>query len=132
MSAVVANPERHLAHVDILLVEDDPLILETLGEALDEAGLDTCRMATAEQALVALESDGLPRVVVTDINLGAGMDGLSLGRMLRHLHPLLPLVYISGRHDVVDRLDRLERFLPKPFPASLLVRVLQEFGAGRR
>lgn len=129
MSAAVAVLERHLADVDILLVEDDPLILETLGEALDEAGLDTCRMASAEQALEVLRVEGPPRVVVTDINLGAGMDGLSLGRLLRDLHPALPLVYISGRHDGVGRLGRLERFLPKPFAASALVRVIEDLGA---
>jgi len=69
-------------HVDVLLVEDDELIRDILGEALNEAGLDTVRSSNAEQALELMGGDA-PRVMVTDINLGAGMDGLELGRTAR-------------------------------------------------
>jgi len=111
--------------VDVLLVEDDPLILETLSEALSDAGLDTVRRATAEAALEVLGQD-MPRVVVTDINLGAGMDGLEFGRQVRQRFPGLPFVYISGRYAEVLGLESQDRFLPKPFSASRLLRMIAD------
>ena len=111
--------------VDVLLVEDDPLILETLSEALSDAGLDTVRRATAEAALEVLGQD-MPRVVVTDINLGAGMDGLEFGRQVRQRFPGLPFVYISGRYAEVLGLESQYRFLPKPFSASRLLRMIAD------
>jgi two-component system cell cycle sensor histidine kinase/response regulator CckA len=113
-------------HVDVLLVEDDELIRNILGEALDEAGLDTVRSPNAEAALELMAADA-PRVMVTDINLGAGMDGLELGRAARQRFPDLPIVYISGRYAGVAGLRDDERFLPKPFSASALLRAIAEF-----
>jgi two-component system, OmpR family, response regulator len=113
-------------HVDVLLVEDDELIRDILGEALDDAGLDTVRSPSAEDALVQMGADA-PRVMVTDINLGAGMDGLALGREARQRFPDLPIVYISGRYAEVSGLRKDERFLPKPFPASVLLKTIAEF-----
>jgi two-component system cell cycle sensor histidine kinase/response regulator CckA len=116
--------------VDVLLVEDDDLIRDILGEALNEAGLDTRRSPTAEAALELMRGDA-PRVMVTDINLGAGMDGLALGREARLLFPKLPVVYISGRYAEVSGLAANERFLPKPFPASALLRTIAEIERGK-
>jgi DNA-binding response OmpR family regulator len=114
--------------VDILLVEDDLLVLDILGEALTLAGMGTARHTTAESALQDL-SRGVPNVVVTDINLGAGMDGLELGRTARARFPNLPVVYISGRYPEVRGLTELERFLLKPFPAALLLRTIDDLRA---
>jgi two-component system C4-dicarboxylate transport response regulator DctD len=111
--------------VDVLLVEDDELILETLGDALNLAGLDTVRRSNAESALEVMGHD-CPQVVVTDINLGAGMDGLALGRAAHARFPDLPIVYISGRYGEMRGLGPFERFLPKPFPASMLLRAIAE------
>jgi DNA-binding NtrC family response regulator len=111
--------------VDVLLVEDDELVLETLGEALRQAGLETRRHATAESALEALSHDR-PKIVVTDINLGSGMDGLALGRAVRAQHPDLPFVYISGRYSELRGLTEQERFLLKPFSASVLLRAIRD------
>jgi DNA-binding response OmpR family regulator len=113
------------SQVDVLLVEDDELIRDILGEALNEAGLDTVRSSTAEKALELMSAD-VPRVMVTDINLGAGMDGLALGREARLRFPRLPIVYISGRYAAVTGLRADERFLPKPFPASTLLKAIAE------
>ena len=114
--------------VDVLLVEDDALIREILGDALQGAGLDTVGSASAEAALAMIVKT-VPDVVVTDINLGNGMDGLALGRTARARFPDLPFVYISGRYGSVNGLDCLERFLAKPFPASLLLRAIQDVRA---
>lgn len=111
--------------MDVLLVEDDALVLATLGEALRLAGLDTERHTSAETALESL-SQQRPRAVVTDINLGSGMDGVMLGRVVRARYPEVPFVYISGRYSELRGLTMHERFLLKPFSASMLLRALKE------
>lgn len=111
--------------MDVLLVEDDPLVLETLGEALRQAGFRTERHTNGESALASV-GRAAPQAVVTDINLGAGMDGVALGRMLRAQFPRLPIVYISGRYGELRGLSPQERFLLKPFPTSLLIKALNE------
>ena len=119
--------------MDILLVEDDDLVLETLGEALRQAGFATERHASAESALSSLSRPRAPqeqpRVVVTDINLGSGMDGLALGRAVRARFPDLPFVYISGRYGELRGLSAQERFLVKPFAASVLLRTIRDLEA---
>lgn len=112
----------------VLLVEDDAIVREVLGDALQEAGHHTVGSSSAEAALELL-IDYAPDVVVTDINLGAGMDGLALGRVARASFPRLPFVYISGRYATVSGLNEFELFLSKPFPASTLVNAISDVRA---
>jgi two-component system cell cycle sensor histidine kinase/response regulator CckA len=113
------------APVDVLLVEDDMLVLETLGEALRLAGLVAERHMNAESALAALGTVP-PKAMITDINLGSGMDGVTLGRVVRARFADLPVIYISGRYGELRGLSPQERFLLKPFPPAVLVRTLRD------
>ncbi len=112
--------------MDILLVEDDALVRDCLHEALEEAGLRVTNRACAEDALELLDAEEAPGVLVTDINLGPGMDGLAFAAAARRRYPTLSVIYISGRHPRLAKLDCHERFLPKPFAAALLVRTIRE------
>ena len=112
--------------MDILLVEDDDLVRDCLHEALEEAGLLVADRACAEDALALLDVEGAPCVLVTDINLGPGMDGLTFVATVRRRYPDLSVIYISGRHSRLAKLGCHERFLPKPFAAALLVRAIHE------
>lgn len=116
--------------MDILLVEDDELILDSLTEVLRDAGFITARSATAEGALSMVNGHG-PAVLVTDINLGPGMDGLTLGRTLLAQRPDLAVVYISGRFAELGDLGRGERFMPKPFGAAALLDAIRDARADR-
>jgi len=114
------------APLDVLLVEDDDLVRDCLAEALHEAGLDIEGSASGEAALVRLRGKAAPKVLVTDINLGHGMDGLAFARAAREVHPGLPVVYISGRYGELRGLSGSERFLPKPFTAPSLLRAIAD------
>lgn len=112
--------------LNVLLVEDDELVRVCLHEALEEAGLTVADRACAEDALALLDLEGAPRVLVTDINLGSGMDGLAFASVARRRYPELSVIYISGRHPRLAKLDCHERFLPKPFTAALLVHAIHD------
>jgi two-component system cell cycle sensor histidine kinase/response regulator CckA len=112
--------------LDILLVEDDELVRDCLEVALLEAGLDAKGSVSGEAALDLLKDGKAPRVVVTDINLGPGMDGLAFMRAARQRWPGLPVVFISGRYDSLRGMSASERFLHKPFTTPALLRAIED------
>jgi DNA-binding NtrC family response regulator len=112
--------------LDILLVEDDELVRDCLEVALMEAGLETKGSVSGEAALALLRNGQAPKVVVTDINLGAGMDGLAFMRAVREHCPGLPVVFISGRYDALRGMSASERFLHKPFSTPALLRAIED------
>jgi CheY-like chemotaxis protein len=112
--------------LEILLVEDDDLVRDCLFEALLEAGHLIEGIASAEAALCRLSTAAPPAVVVTDINLGAGMDGLAFARAAREVCPGLPVVFISGRYAELRGMSAVERFLPKPFSTPALLQAIHD------
>ena len=111
--------------MDVLVVEDEPLVRETAAAALREAGFRVAGAASAEEALALAEraGDGPPAVVVADLRLGPGMDGLALGAEARRRWPGVGVVYATGHPDSFDGrlLGPRERYVVKPFaPAALL------------
>jgi len=64
----------------VLLVEDDPSLLEFLAELLTGDGLQVARARTAVEALALLEAGPLPAILVTDIHLAGTLSGLDLAR----------------------------------------------------
>jgi len=118
--------------LDILLVEDDELVRDCLEVALLEAGLDATGSGSGEAALGLVRADHRPNVLVTDINLGAGMDGLAFVRAMRELCPGLPVVFISGRYGELRGMTSRERFLPKPFSTPALLRAIADVRASAK
>lgn len=81
---------------EILVVDDDDIIRETLCELLSEE--HACQTAdTAEQALLKLESQAFD-VVLTDISM-PGLSGFDLLNRLVQLYPGTPVIIISGLSD---------------------------------
>lgn len=122
--------------MDVLLVDDETLVRETLAEDLAEAGLDVAAAPDAEAALGAAgEADGPPRVVVTDVNLGRGMDGLALAAEVRRRWPEVGVVVMTGNPANLNgrRPDPREVCLLKPFnPPRLAAAVRDLMGRCRR
>lgn len=111
----------------LLLVEDDPLVRETVAAMLEDEGFEVVEAADADAAL-ALVRDGLDApLIVTDVDLGAGPSGAELADILRRLRPDMRIIFITGRmsslanRDVDDR----EAILPKPFASEALSRLVR-------
>lgn len=111
--------------MDVLLVEDEASIRETVADALRGAGLKVAEAASAEEALrlVADDEAGAPRVVVTDLALGPGMGGLALGAEALRRWSQIGVVYATGNPQEFEGrvLGPSERYVVKPYtPAGLL------------
>jgi CheY-like chemotaxis protein len=65
-------------------------------------------------------------VLFTDINLAGGMDGTTLARRAREILPDLPVVYASGRVNVLDLATSVPRsvFVAKPYDPDVVGRLL--------
>jgi len=111
----------------LLLVDDEHLILEMLVEALEEAGFNTITSGDAASAIALFEQNGAAiRGLVTDVNLGSGLDGWELARVARENSPDLPVVYISGArgHEWSALGVPNSLMITKPFaPAQVVVAV---------
>ena len=83
--------------ISVLLVEDEPLLALDVETALTDAGYTVTVASSGQQALKALSSMEAPySALVTDIRLGAGVDGWAIAKRSRELIPGVPVVYMSG------------------------------------
>ncbi len=106
----------------VLVVDDDDGALDLIGSLLAEAGFD---VSTAPTALTALDllAEGAFDMVVTEVDLAGGLNGVELVKCARAQQPSLRSLFISGRtgpYGVVDEPDR-DDFVGIPFRNSELV-----------
>ncbi len=101
----------------ILIVEDDELVADALKRGLGEAGFVVDRVGSAEQAEPALGTGEFDLAVV-DIGLPQ-VDGLTLVRRLRRAGNTTPILILTARDGLADRVDALDLgaddYLVKPF-----------------
>jgi two-component system cell cycle sensor histidine kinase/response regulator CckA len=105
----------------ILFVEDEPLLGELMSDALTDRGFTVHVAPNADDALDHLRSGADIDVLITDIDLGEGMDGAALAERARELRPSLPVVYASGRCRSIDQIAAAvpnSIFMPKPYSIS--------------
>ena len=111
--------------IHVLLVEDEFMISEWVAQSLSDQGFAVQTATNAADALDHLVVDEID-VLLTDINLPGGMDGLSLARRARELRPNIPVVYASARATMLSPDVRVPGaiILPKPYEPVLLGRLL--------
>ncbi|WLG97746.1 response regulator [Pseudomonas sp. Z1-14] len=81
----------------ILVVEDDPTILEFLCEILEEEGFVVEPRESADSALTFLEeSADYVDLLLTDITMPGAMDGADLANLTGDRWPQIPLLIMSG------------------------------------
>jgi DNA-binding response OmpR family regulator len=121
------------APLTVLLVEDDPALLDMLGRTLERAGFAVITAVHGIDALAKMRSRRAD-VVVTDIMMPE-MDGFELIRSLHATWPDLPIVAMSGIEDTVNFRNMALKFgakaaLAKPVNRSHLVQVMRDIMGG--
>src|SRR5512146_860094 len=101
----------------ILIVADDPQISSAVREGLDEAGYFTEVTRDGERAL-RIASSGSFSLILLDIMLPS-MDGITVCRKLREQRINTPILMLTAKDTVPDRVTGLEvgadDYLCKPF-----------------
>jgi DNA-binding response OmpR family regulator len=112
----------------ILLVEDDPTLLSTLGFNLRREGYDVHVADNGERALETVRVLGSTLdLIVLDVML-PGIDGFQVLRQVRSRGMRMPVLMLSARGEEQDRIDGLEfgadDYVVKPFAlGELLARI---------
>lgn len=122
----------------ILLVEDEWLIRELFAEELIVAGFEVREAADGDRAAALIEAQpDYFSLLVTDIHMPGGLDGIGVARMLRTRRPDIPLIYMTARPDALNGrwpLGTRDHLLRKPFAFPKLlsaVRLLLDEGNRR-
>jgi DNA-binding response OmpR family regulator len=115
----------HMGQDKILIVEDEPTLLETLEYNLTREGYQVCTAADGWAALGAARQE-CPDLIVLDVML-PGLDGFEVCRILRQ-EMTAPILMLTARDEEVDKVVGLEMgaddYLTKPFSMrELLARV---------
>jgi PAS domain S-box-containing protein len=109
----------------VLVVDDEPLVLESTAAMLEELGYDPVQAESGEQALVLLGARPDVTAVVTDHAM-PGMTGAALAARLRRDRPGLPVIlatgYAGGGQEDADGPPRLS----KPYGLPQLSAALRE------
>ncbi len=112
----------------ILLVDDDPDLLQLVRMRLRAAGHAVQALDSAEAALAQL-TVRLPALVITDVRL-PGLDGMQLFDEVRARHPALPVILLTAHGSIPDAVQATTRgayaYLTKPFDGKALLNTVRQ------
>jgi CheY-like chemotaxis protein len=115
----------------VLVVEDEALIRMLICDLLEEAGYECREAGDAHEASAALDSADYwqPDILVTDYNLGPGLNGADVAAEAVRRLPGLPVIYATGNPECLKNTGRGERVLAKPFAVADLISAIDELSA---
>jgi PAS domain S-box-containing protein len=122
------NPHGPMRTPSVLVVEDHPLVRDVALQFVEMLGYDALAVESAATALETLKSKSFD-VILTDIQLGQGLDGVELARIAERMRPGLGVVLMSGytaEHIHLERLPGHYLFLNKPFTRDGLAAALAQ------
>jgi FixJ family two-component response regulator len=101
----------------VLVVDDDPLVRDSIGQLLRSLGMDTKLFESVSDLLKSDKPDG-PTCLVLDVRL-PGRSGLEFQRDLAAANRDLPIIFITGHGDIPMTVQAMKggaiEFLTKPF-----------------
>jgi CheY-like chemotaxis protein len=114
----------------ILVVEDEPAVRNTVKRQLEGLGHRVSVCESAAEALHLVQQGHEIDVLLTDVVLGAGMNGIDLANAIRAVRPDLPLIFMSGYTAVPEAHQRIRAtgapLLAKPATMAQLQKALNE------
>ncbi|MDZ5649351.1 ATP-binding protein [Nitrospirillum sp. BR 11828] len=109
----------------VLLVEDNPAVSKVMQHMVEGLGFAVQATATADAAQVLLTERPDISLVLCDIVLPGGRDGLELALGVRQMYPALPILLVSGYGDKVAEAESLGFVIvPKPLDSTHLRQAL--------
>ena len=112
-----------MATAHLVLAEDDRAVRESVTRALELEGYEVEAVADGAAALEAASADGVD-LLILDLGM-PHIDGLTVCRRLRSAGSRLPILVLTARTEVADRVSGLDAgaddYLPKPFSLDELL-----------
>ena len=109
----------------LLVVEDEPDVLEIAAASLRADGFQVICAPDATHALAALRANPLISLIFTDIVM-PGINGVALAEEARRLRPGIPIVFASGYSDeaITGQLPKGAMFLQKPYRIASVTKLI--------
>src|SRR5439155_20101305 len=127
--ALTAAPvDKPVVARTILVVEDEADVRNIVRRQLESLGHRVLVAEAATEALLLLRGPGAPDLLVTDVVLATGMNGIELATAARTTRPDLPVIFMSGYTAVPEAQQRIREtgapLLSKPFSTPQLERAI--------
>lgn len=110
----VARPATYLTGVDLdtplLVVEDEAMIAWMVETMLEEMGFGAIVIAPTGEEAIRLAGATMPGLIISDINLGPGLDGIAAAAAIRAVQAG-PVIFITGYASEEDY-ARIQAALP--------------------
>lgn len=88
-----------MALAKVLLVEDDLLLRNTLGELLGHRSFDVVGLVNSAEEALIINREMKPDVLLIDLDLGPGPNGIDIAHALRQENPQLGIVFLTSFTD---------------------------------
>ena len=115
-------------HQKIFVVDDEPLMRQTIGDALSESGYDVTCFANADSCLSEIAKKGC-NLLISDVKM-PGIDGIELLRRMKRLAPWIPVILITGYGSIEMAVYAVKigatDFIEKPFNRKTLINKITE------
>jgi PAS domain S-box-containing protein len=128
VETVQAPPTQPIvpAQGTILVVEDNAEVAEITASLVEQLGYQTTRATNATEALNRLRRGDKVDLVLSDVVMPGGMNGIALAQEIGNHYPHVPVVLTSGYSDVVQTAQARFAILRKPFQLSALEKSIRE------
>jgi len=110
----------------ILVVEDNAEVADITASLVEQLGYQTLRAENATDALNRLRRGDKVDLVLSDVVMPGGMNGIALAQEIGNHYPHIPVVLTSGYNDVVQTAQVRFAILRKPFQLSALDKSIRE------
>jgi CheY-like chemotaxis protein len=120
------------AATDVLVIEDEPIIAMDLRQLIESCGHRVVGIAASENEAVRLAAARKPGLILADVNLGAGGDGVNAIERIQQLMRV-PVIFVTAYPERLLTAERVEPafVIAKPFePLALAIATYQAVHAG--
>ncbi len=116
--------------MNILVVDDEPLIRIGLVSLVEEWGHEAFSAGNAAAAIAVLEANQSIELIITDVDMPGTMDGIALAKYVAGRWPPVRLIVVSGKVAPADGdLPEGARFFSKPYHDQLIHSAIEEMRA---
>ncbi len=110
----------------ILIVDDDPVVRDSLGKWFESEGFQATTLTSAREVLEQIQNSRWDAALI-DIKM-PGIDGMELQQRLREIDPELPVIIMTGYASIETAVKALKRgaydYITKPFDPDELVHLV--------
>jgi K+-sensing histidine kinase KdpD len=113
--------------VSVLIIDDELSICMGVGGLLEMDGFKVDYVLSAQEGLEFLNAGEVPDIVLLDVNLGQGIDGIETLRLIKEQHKYVQVIMFTSQDSLNIGLECMKRgaldYLTKPFDFKLFSKI---------